>query len=112
MYNYTIAKEVKINTSSVTRKFYEEGPNWTHDCESCKYLGYIIEQDNYGEVLSPEHDVYLHGGAFIIRHSSDGPDYRSMELSFLEAWAPGEVQGSPMSELWRCAYNLYRRTTP
>lgn len=46
-------------------------PRYTHDCEECTFLGQFQEYDLY---VCP---VSLLGGTYIVRYSSDGPDYQS-----------------------------------
>ena len=46
-------------------------PLFTHDCSACKFLGVINGMDAYvHERTSTPND-------YILRHSSDGPDYQS-----------------------------------
>ena len=53
-------------------------PQWTHDCDSCQFLGSRDEYDIWfcaGSLL---------GGSVIARYGSDGPDYLSMPVNILK----------------------------
>lgn len=53
-----------------------EGPQFTHDCESCIFLGRYV--DTYSSVRK-DFDLYVCPGepTVVARYSSEGPDYNS-----------------------------------
>lgn len=111
MWNYTHAQVAwETPNSQPPTKTYTEGPNWKHDCDQCEYLGFLVRHDSYGEVLSPEHDVYLDcgGGTLIIRFGSEGNEYESFPVDIVKNVIMGE-EPTARNEKWRCAWNLYRR---
>lgn len=60
------------------------GPMWKHDCDSCTFLG---RMRGAGFTLPPV-DLYAHvyedSVSVIARHSSDGPDYSSTDIRWIE----------------------------
>lgn len=58
-------------------------PRYTHDCDSCKFLGEHREYDLYYCARCDE-------GTVIARYSSDGPGYASIPVALLTE----EVQAS------------------
>ena len=57
-----------------------DGPAYTHDCATCRFIGTIPTRTDPVDVWF--HDADEGEGTLIIRFSSDGPDYSSMPPSY------------------------------
>lgn len=95
--------EVVVASADDTKVLALMQPRHTHDCDCCQFLGYA---DFAAHVELDRSDVWYHGGeeggALILRHGSDGPEYHSFPLRLVRMLV--EQRNPPE---WRLALALY-----
>ena len=66
---------------------YSDKPQFTHDCDACKFLGHVMDNDMYYCPGASEGGglTVSESGTIILRRSSEGSDYHS-GLGFSREW--------------------------
>jgi|10_taG_2_1085330.scaffolds.fasta_scaffold37611_4 hypothetical protein len=81
--SHVISETVRVLSDTMS------GPYYDHDCEKCVYLGSIIDGDQ--KIV----DLYfcpkgsIRTMSIIARYSSDGPDYASSHIGYIERYQVG-----------------------
>jgi len=59
-------------------------PRYKHDCERCRFIGWVDKADGYICMGTSEQSMRIRGtfitGSVVLRHSDHGTDYSSMSL--------------------------------